>query len=198
MKELNEEREYNKYLTEFFSNISHELKTPLNIIFSSIQLLSMYNENSEPEILVKKKEYLHSMKQNSYRLIRLINNILDMTKLDTGFITPYMKNNDIVMEVEDIAMSIVPYAESKEIEIVINVTHSGNTRLHYTDWVVLTVNGKEVKKWEYDRSNRPDNENFTLKYTLVIEEESVIEAQGNCSLHGSSGKDQVTVKLIEE
>lgn len=118
MKELNEEREYNKYLTEFFSNISHELKTPLNIIFSSIQLLSMYNENSEPEILVKKKEYLHSMKQNSYRLIRLINNILDMTKLDTGFITPYMKNNDIVMEVEDIAMSIVPYAESKEIEIV--------------------------------------------------------------------------------
>jgi len=88
--------------------------------------------------------------------------------------------------------------KGKEIEIVINVTHSGNTRLHYTDWVVLTVNGKEVKKWEYDRSNRPDNENFTLKYTLVIEEESVIEAQGNCSLHGSSGKDQVTVKLIEE
>jgi len=88
--------------------------------------------------------------------------------------------------------------KGKEIKVVISVTHSGNTRLHHTDWVVLSVNGKEVKKWEYDRSNRPDSENFTLEYTLVIEEESVIEAQGNCNLHGSTGKDQVIVKLIEE
>lgn len=115
---LNESIEYNKYITEFFANISHELKTPLNIIFSSVQILNLYNESFQPDILKKREDYLDVMKQNCYRLTRLINNILDMTKLDAGFIKPQMKNKDIVSEVESIVMSIIPYAESKGVKII--------------------------------------------------------------------------------
>lgn len=115
---LNESIEYNKYITEFFANISHELKTPLNIIFSSVQILNLYNESFQPDILKKREDYLDVMKQNCYRLTRLINNILDMTKLDAGFIKPQMKNKDIVSEVESIIMSIIPYAESKGVKII--------------------------------------------------------------------------------
>lgn len=115
---LNESIEYNKYITEFFANISHELKTPLNIIFSSVQILNLYNESFQPDILKKREDYLDVMKQNCYRLTRLINNILDMTKLDAGFIKPQMKNKDIVSEAESIVMSIIPYAESKGVKII--------------------------------------------------------------------------------
>lgn len=118
VKLLNESIEYNKYITEFFSNISHELKTPLNIVFSSVQIMKVYNNSFEPEIIKKREDYLNVMKQNCYRLTRLINNILDMTKLDAGFIKLQMKNKDIVNEVESIATSIIPYAESKGVNII--------------------------------------------------------------------------------
>jgi len=115
---LNESREKNKFITEFFSNISHELKTPLNVIFSSLQMLDLYNENIEEEIIAKRKKYLEIMKQNSLRLIKLINNLLDMTKYDSGFITLNSKNGNIVSLVEDVTMSIVSFAENKQIEII--------------------------------------------------------------------------------
>lgn len=115
---LNETIAYNKYITDFFSNISHEFKTPLNIIFSSVQLLNIYIENDEPMGILKKKEYLNSMKQNCYRLTRLINNILDVTKLDSGFITLQLQNIDIISYVENITMSVIPYAENKGIDLI--------------------------------------------------------------------------------
>jgi PAS domain S-box-containing protein len=115
---LNETREFNKYITEFFSNISHELKTPLNIIFSSIQLLDLYNENSGEKFIKNKDKYLDIMKQNCYRLMRLINNLLDMTRVDSGFLTPHMKNYNIISVVEDITLSVTSFAESKSISII--------------------------------------------------------------------------------
>lgn len=117
-KLLNESKEQNKFITELFSNISHEFKTPLNIIFSSIHMLNTYNDNHELEFIEKRKNYLSIMKQNSFRLIRLINNILDITKYDSGFLTLQLKNADIVFTIENIVMSIVPYAETKEINII--------------------------------------------------------------------------------
>ncbi|EKQ51287.1 MULTISPECIES: PAS domain-containing sensor histidine kinase [unclassified Clostridium] len=115
IKLLNETQEQNKFITEFFSNISHELKTPLNVIFSSLQLLNVYDDE---EFIKNRKKYLDVMKQNCYRLIKLVNNLLDIIKYDSGFIIPNKQNEDIVSIIEAIAMSIVPYAESKGIELI--------------------------------------------------------------------------------
>ncbi len=115
IKLLNETQEQNKFITEFFSNISHELKTPLNVIFSSLQLLNVYDDE---EFIKNRKKYLDVMKQNCYRLIKLVNNLLDIIKYDSGFIIPNKQNGDIVSIIEAIAMSIVPYAESKGIELI--------------------------------------------------------------------------------
>lgn len=115
IKLLNETQEQNKFITEFFSNISHELKTPLNVIFSSLQLLNVYDDDA---FVKNRKKYLEVMKQNCYRLTKLVNNLLDIIKYDSGFIIPNMQNEDIVYVVETIAMSIVPYAESKKIELI--------------------------------------------------------------------------------
>nr|WP_125153541.1 PAS domain-containing sensor histidine kinase [Clostridium rectalis] len=115
---LNETREVNKLITEFLSNISHELKTPLNVIYSAVQLLGLYNKsNKDTQSVEKQDKYLNVMKQNCYRLMRLINNLLDMTKLDSGFLKLNLSNYDIVSVIEDITLSVASYVESKGLNL---------------------------------------------------------------------------------
>jgi PAS domain S-box-containing protein len=116
---LNEVIEYDKLKTEFFANLSHELRTPLNVILGIIQLQEVtYREVNSAMHADKSKKYTGILKQNCYRLLRLINNLLDITKIDSGFFTLNMKNRDIVSIVEDIAMSVVEYAKIKDIELI--------------------------------------------------------------------------------
>jgi signal transduction histidine kinase len=101
---------------EFFSNISHELKTPLNIIYSANQLLGVSTQKSNfKEIYIKYKDCLDI---NCKRMLRLIDNIVDITKLDVGFKCPQFDNYDIVKIVEDMTLSVVSYANVKGIEVL--------------------------------------------------------------------------------
>lgn len=104
---------------EVFANISHELKTPLNVIFATAQLLNMYSNNGS---LDERKNsiirYINSIKQNSYRLSRLINNIVDLSKIEAGFFKLNLSNNNIVEVVEEIVMSVTNYTEINGINII--------------------------------------------------------------------------------
>ena len=116
---LEETIEYDRIKTEFFSNISHELKTPLNIIFSTTQLLPLYikNDNGNFES-TKINKHINIMKQNCYRLLRLVNNLIDITKIDSGFVELNLQNKNIVEIIENITLSTVEYAESKSRTII--------------------------------------------------------------------------------
>lgn len=118
LKLLNETREFNNLITNFFTNMSHELKTPVNVIYAAIQTINIYLYDYKSRNSVKCKSYLKTMKQNCLRMIRLINNLLDITKLDSGFIKINKKNGDIVSVIEDIVQSIACYVESKDIQLV--------------------------------------------------------------------------------
>lgn len=112
-----EEKEYNDLKTQFLATISHEFKTPLNIILGSIQILE--NPNIEGEEFHKLlNKYIKMQKQNSYRLLRLINNFIDITKIENNYIKVKSENNDIVRVVEDITMSVVEYTRLKDIKII--------------------------------------------------------------------------------
>ncbi|WP_435787739.1 PAS domain-containing sensor histidine kinase [Clostridium sp.] len=104
---------------EFLVNISHELKTPLNVIFATAQLFDLYCKNGS---LDDKKnsivKYIASIKQNSYRLSRLINNIVDLSKIEAGFYKLNLSNNDIVVIVEDIVMSVTNFIDAKGLNII--------------------------------------------------------------------------------
>jgi signal transduction histidine kinase len=108
-----------KMQEEFFANISHELKTPINVIYSTVQLFNMYCSNGS---LDEKKDsiikYIDSIKQNTYRLSKLVNNIVDISKIESGFFELQISNNNIVELVEDIVMSVADYTDSKGINII--------------------------------------------------------------------------------
>ncbi|MFT9497470.1 PAS domain-containing sensor histidine kinase [Anaerosolibacter sp.] len=105
--------------TEFFTNISHELKTPLNVILGSNEIIDMMvrgmGDKADKEKLVK---YTGMIKQNCYRLIRLINNFIDRTKIDSGFIQAERNNYDIVRIVEDITLSVAEYIRNKGVNMI--------------------------------------------------------------------------------
>ena len=104
---------------QFFSNISHEFKTPLNIILATMQVI---NKNIESKNIKATDEenlnkYMNSIRQNCYRLLRLVNNIIDISKMDYGYYDIELGNYNIVSVVEDITMSILEYVNDKGIEL---------------------------------------------------------------------------------
>lgn len=105
---------------EFFSNISHELRTPINIILSTIQLIKLLLKDGAI-IEVKGKnlnKYCDGMKQNCLRLLKLVNNLIDMNKIDSGYLKPEFSNNDIVSAIENITQSVACYTKSRGIEVI--------------------------------------------------------------------------------
>lgn len=117
-KLLKEALEYDKLKTDFFANISHEIKTPINVIFSALQMCCLIVKDSNEEKMNKLNNYMSMMKQNCYRLVRLTNNLIDITKIDSGYFKLHYENTDIVTIVENITMSIVQYAKIKGIEVI--------------------------------------------------------------------------------
>lgn len=120
LKLLNETREFNILIMNFFTNMSHELKTPVNVIYAGIQTINMHLDNWKLNNIniCKCKYYLTTMKQNCMRMIRLINNLLDITKLDSGFIKLNKKNGNIVNVIEEIVQSVASYVKNNDIELI--------------------------------------------------------------------------------
>ena len=113
---LKETREMNKLITDFFSNVSHELRTPLNVIYAALQTLRLYNEDGI-ENSKKRDNYYDMMHQNCYRLMRLINNLLDLTRVDSGFLKPEFRNYNIVSVIEEVTLSVADYVQSKGLSL---------------------------------------------------------------------------------
>lgn len=113
--EVNEKlKMHEKYITDFFINISHDLKAPLNIIYSSEQLLE--KQITEKNMDYKKAEkYITSIRLNSIRLTRLLNNVLDISKIDAAKFSLTCRNLDIVTAIESITDSLVDFMNSKDI-----------------------------------------------------------------------------------
>jgi signal transduction histidine kinase len=111
-------KDHEKLKNEFFANISHELRTPLNIFYSTTQLLDMKLSSTDTDFRQVYSTYRQSLKTNCQRMLRLINNMVDITKIDVGYTKPNMKNCDIVRLIEEITMVVIVYAKQKDINII--------------------------------------------------------------------------------
>jgi PAS domain S-box-containing protein len=114
-KLLDETLEYDRIKTEFLSNISHEFRTPLNVILSAIQLVRIQKDQALQNVC--KNKYFIAIQQNCYRLLRLINNLIDITKIDSDFYEIKLQNYDIIGLIKDIVASVGIFAENKSISV---------------------------------------------------------------------------------
>lgn len=116
MKNEVEKRKHNEYIrTQFLSSISHDLKTPVNVIYSGLQLEQIFVEKSDLESL---KKYNAICRQNCILLITFANNLIDNSKIISDYIAADLKKVNLVEVVEEHVMTYVEYAKWNGIELI--------------------------------------------------------------------------------
>lgn len=100
---------------EFYSNISHELRTPINVIYSALQLNDIYLKSDEVNKINKNNNII---KQNCLRLIRTVNNFIDSNKLSEGFLDIEKSVYNIVDIIENVVLSCDFYMKLRETKLI--------------------------------------------------------------------------------
>ncbi len=122
MKLVRETLEYDKIKTEFFANISHEVKTPLNIIIGTLQLFELILEGKDIDNSFDKlTRYTSIMRQNCFRLLRMLSNLIYITEIDSGFVEMHIQNYDLAYIVRNISDAAGRFMESKGVRLEIDI-----------------------------------------------------------------------------
>jgi len=127
--ELNEQKEKNEELlkqllkheklkNDHFINLSHELRTPLNVILGLTQLTDSYIKKQNYSKLIENAENYNSViKTNSYRLLKVINNIIDINKFDINEYHLNIDFIDVIFVLEEIINSTKQYIKLKKLNL---------------------------------------------------------------------------------
>jgi desulfoferrodoxin (superoxide reductase-like protein) len=87
-------------------------------------------------------------------------------------------------------------AKGTEVTLRITVTHNANSPSHYTEWVKVTSNKKEIARWNYTKDKLPEATEFTKEIKFKVMEDTEVVAEASCNNHGSKGPaiHKITVK----
>ncbi|WP_294389496.1 sensor histidine kinase, partial [uncultured Clostridium sp.] len=109
-----------KFKNDYFVNLSHELRTPINIILSALQLLNSL-EKSDRATKEKNLHYMEIIQKSSNNLLNIINDIIDSSKIESGtYKIDKQESVDIVYLVEETALNMSDYINSKGIDLIID------------------------------------------------------------------------------
>ncbi|MBX9736106.1 MAG: PAS domain-containing protein [Phycisphaerales bacterium] len=130
--------------SEFLANMSHELRTPMTAILGFVDLLN--DSTADP---ATRAEHVATIKRNSEHLITLINDILDLSKIEAGKMTIELASIDPGKSIEDVCAIMVFRARSKKIELTLE-NESDLPRVIRTDGlrlrqILLNLIGNAVK-----------------------------------------------------
>jgi signal transduction histidine kinase/DNA-binding response OmpR family regulator len=125
LKEQSEKlTEMDKVKSRFFANISHEFRTPLTLIMGPLEKMIAENEN------LQQKENLGMMLRNSQRLLRLINQLLDLSRFDSGKMKLQATPDNIIFFLEGVVASFQSLAQQKGFALDF-VTEKKDITLYY-------------------------------------------------------------------
>lgn len=166
LKRKNEEEEINK---ELLANISHEFKTPVNVIYSAIQMQDLKRDSKDIDEILK---FNFIIKQNCYRLIRLINNFIDSSKLTQQDYNLNLKCLNVVNIVENTTMSILSFAEMKGINVIFDTEEEELFVYADKDLIERTILNLLSNAIKYSEENgRIDVLVGTIRENIIIEVE---------------------------
>ncbi|HUJ22941.1 MAG TPA: PAS domain S-box protein [Bryobacteraceae bacterium] len=108
----------NRLKDEFLASMSHELRTPLNSIIGFSDLLA---ERGDAQFTPKQKRFIGHIQQGARHLLELINDILDLSKIESGHLELKYEDFDVSAALVEVLTTIRPMAASKNIEVAANV-----------------------------------------------------------------------------
>lgn len=103
----------NQLKSQFFSNITHEFRTPLTLIISPLEAIS----NTKGRVSLR-ENYLTTIKNNAYKLLDLVNRLLDFSKVESGCFTFNPINIDIISSIKHGVAYFQPLAGEKNITLI--------------------------------------------------------------------------------
>lgn len=122
--------------SRFFSNITHEFRTPLSLIISPLEQV-LQDKELTPELSKK----LSIVDRNAQHLLRLINQLLDMSKLESGNMKLTLFRGELNSFMEDIVQSFSQTAETRHIKLTVDTTNAEGTYLFDTEkWEKILFN----------------------------------------------------------
>ncbi len=109
-----------KLRMDYVTNFSHEFRTPLSIMLCTLKIMESMNTCESNKEIDKEKlnRYVAAMKNNSYRLLKTANNLLDITKIESGCDKLRLRNCNIVRIVEKVTMSVWEYTRNRRISLM--------------------------------------------------------------------------------
>jgi PAS domain S-box-containing protein len=116
LRDITYEKEVDRMKSEFISTVSHELRTPLTSIKSFAEILLTYDEDKETQ-----KEFLTIINDESERLTRLINDVLDISKIEAGRIEWKSEESDIEELIVNAVNSTSALISKKNLQVELKI-----------------------------------------------------------------------------
>ncbi len=110
-----------KYKSEFLANMSHELRTPLN---SVIILSKLLRDNKTDNLTEKQIEFAQIINKSGEDLLSLINEVLDLSKVESGKIELEIEPHDLLAYAEESKKPFIAIAQDKEVDFVLHIDES--------------------------------------------------------------------------
>jgi desulfoferrodoxin (superoxide reductase-like protein) len=88
--------------------------------------------------------------------------------------------------------------KGSEITIKVTVTHSANSMFHYTQWLKVMANQKEIARWDYTSGNRPEAAVFSKEIKVNALEDLEVTAEASCNMHGSAGPATAKISVRDQ
>ncbi|MGL5346174.1 MAG: PAS domain-containing sensor histidine kinase [Peptostreptococcaceae bacterium] len=164
----NLEEELESLRSEFFTNLSHELRTPINLITSTLQVISPRVDKLDKDNKEYINKYLDILNQNALRLLKLVNNLIDSTKIDSGNFVYSPKNQDVVSFVENICTSVVEFVERNNLEIIFDTDTEEKIvgfDLDHMERIILNLISNAIK---FNKENGKIEITISTKDNIVI------------------------------
>lgn len=162
------EEELDSLRKEFFANLSHELRTPINLITSTLQVISPRVDKLDLDNKQYINKYLDILNQNALRLLKLVNNLIDSTKIDSGNFDYSPKNQDIICFIENICTSVAEFVERNNLEIIFDTDAEEKIvgfDLDHMERIILNLISNAIK---FNKSNGKIEVNITTKNNIQI------------------------------
>ena len=112
-------QQLDRWKSQFFANVTHELRTPLTMILAPLE--SILSGDFGPLTAVQ-RSYLEANWRNGVRLLKLINDLLDLAKLGEGFLKLRLERANVVSLLEEIVSYSRPLAARKALQLELEVT----------------------------------------------------------------------------